>query len=69
MAKELRKGTKVEWKTSQGKTSGGVVKEVTTPTKVEGHVANAIRDDPQFVVESDKTGKKAVHKPRALKRK
>jgi len=65
---ELKRGDHVTWSTSQGKTEGTVVKKVTTDTQIEGHHAKASRDDPQFVVKSDKTGKKAVHKPDALKK-
>jgi len=69
MAKTLKKGDKVEWNTSQGKTEGKVVKKQTSDTKIEGHKVKASKDDPQFIVESDKTGAKAAHKPDALKTK
>ncbi|MBU4612498.1 DUF2945 domain-containing protein [Achromobacter sp. GG226] len=65
---ELKRGDHVTWGTSQGKTKGTVVKKVTSDTQIEGHHAKASADDPQFVVKSDKTGKKAVHKPEALKK-
>jgi hypothetical protein len=66
--KTLRKGDKVEWETSQGKTRGKVVKKVTRTTKVEGHTAKATKAKPQYKVKSDKTGKTAVHKAAALKK-
>ena len=65
----MKQGDKVEWNTSQGKTSGKVVKQLTSETDVEGHTAKATEDDPQYLVESDKTGKQAAHKPDALKKK
>ena len=68
MPPKLKPGDDVTWSTSQGKTSGKVVKKVTTETRVKGHVAKATPDDPQYLVESDKTGARAVHKPKALKR-
>ena len=64
----LRKGDRVEWETSQGTTSGKVVKKVTKTVTVEGHVAKATKDEPQYLVESDKTGKRAIHHPDALKK-
>lgn len=67
--KKLRKGDQVEWETSQGTTSGKVEKKVTGKTKIKGHEVKASKDDPQYVVESDKTGAKAAHKPSALKKK
>ena len=66
MAKTLSKGDKVEWDTSQGTTKGTVVKKQTTPTKIKGHAVKASESDPQYIVESAKTGKRAAHKPASL---
>jgi len=63
---ELKKGDKVEWK-SQGKTTGEV-KKLTSPTDIKGHHVAASEDNPEYLVESDKTGKEAAHKPDALKK-
>ncbi len=68
MANKLKPGDKVEWGTSQGKTTGTVEKTVTSTTKIKGHVAKATTEDPQILVHSDKTGAKAVHKPDGLKK-
>jgi len=69
MANKLRKGDTVTWKTSQGETTGKVVKNQTTPTKIKGHEVKASKSDPQVIVESSKTGAEAAHKPSALKKK
>ena len=69
MAKNLKKGDKVEWNTSQGKTSGTVKKKLTSPTQIKGHKVAASKDSPQFLVESDRSGDEAAHKPEALKKK
>lgn len=66
MAKKLSNGDKVEWETAQGKTEGKVVKKQTTATKIKGHEVKASKSDPQYIVESTKTGKRAAHKPGAL---
>jgi len=66
MAKKLSNGDKVEWETAQGKTEGKVVKKQTTATKIKGHEVKASKLDPQYIVESTKTGKRAAHKPGAL---
>jgi len=42
-------------------------KKLTSPTDIKGHVA-ASEDNPEYLVESDKTGKEAAHKPDALKK-
>ena len=67
--KKLREGDRVEWETSQGKTTGTVKRKLTSDTDVKGHTAKASQDDPQYLVESEKTGAEAAHKPGALKRK
>ena len=69
MSKDLKKGDHVVWKTSQGETTGTVVKKQTSPTKIKAHQIKASRSDPQVIVESSKTGAKAAHKPSALKKK
>lgn len=66
MAKELKPGDKVKWDTSQGETHGKVVRKQTTATQIKGHKVAATKDDPQFIVKSDKSGKQAAHKPAAL---
>lgn len=69
MTDKLKKGDKVEWETSQGKTSGTVKKKLTAPTDIKGHHVAASKDNPEFLVESEKTGAEAAHKPEALKKK
>jgi hypothetical protein len=68
MATSLKKGDPVSWDTSQGKTHGKVEKKLTSATKIKGHTAKATKDDPQYLVKSDKTGAKAAHKPSELKK-
>ena len=66
MTKTLKAGDKVKWDTSQGETRGVVEKKQTTDTKIKSHEVKATKDDPQYIVKSDKTGAKAAHKPEAL---
>ncbi|MGG5886400.1 DUF2945 domain-containing protein [Falsiroseomonas sp. HC035] len=68
MTDELKPGDKVAWKTSQGTTQGEVVRKQTSPTHIKSHKVAASPEDPQYIVESDKTGAKAAHKPEALRR-
>jgi hypothetical protein len=64
----LKKGDKVEWETSQGKTSGTVKKKLTSPTKIKSHKVAASKENPEYLVETDKSKKEAAHKPDALKK-
>lgn len=65
---ELKKGDHVKWKTSQGETKGTVVRKQTSDTQIKGHHVEASKDDPQYIVKSDKSGAEAAHKPDALKK-
>ncbi len=69
MADDLKKGDKVEWQTSQGKTDGKVVRKQTSETMIKGHKVAASPDDPQYIVKSAKSGAEAAHKPGALHKK
>ncbi len=68
MPDDFKKGDHVEWNTSQGKTAGKVVKKLTSETEIKGHKVAASADSPQYLVESDKSGEQAAHKPDALTR-
>lgn len=68
MATTLKVGDKVTWDTPQGETHGKVVKKETGTTKAGGHTAKATKDEPQYRVKSDKSGKEAVHRPEGLKK-
>ena len=68
MSEELKIGDKVEWETPQGKTSGTIKKKLTELTDIKNHHVAASEENPQFLVETDETGKEAAHKPEALKR-
>jgi uncharacterized membrane protein len=65
---KFKKGDKVTWQTSQGKTEGEIVKKLTKPLDIKGHHVAASAENPEYLVESDKTGKQAAHKPEALKK-
>jgi DUF2945 family protein len=50
----------------QGKTRGTVKRKLTSETQVGGQKINASKDDPRYLVESEKSGKEAAYKPDAL---
>jgi hypothetical protein len=62
----FKQGDTVEWNTPQGKTRGKVKKKLTSATQVGGQNINASEEDPRYLVESEKSGKEAAHKPDAL---
>jgi hypothetical protein len=66
MTQTFNQGDKVSWNTAQGKTVGKVIKKLTSRTEIKGHTVAASKEEPQYLVESEKTGGQAAHKPEAL---
>ena len=61
-----KKGDEVTWNSHGGTAHGKVVKKQTSDTKIKGHTVKASKEEPQFIVRSDKGGK-AAHKAAPLK--
>jgi Hypervirulence associated proteins TUDOR domain len=68
MARGLKIGDRVAWRSSGGGSVGRVERRLTTPAKIKSHEIAASEDNPEFLVRSDKSGKIAAHKPAALSR-
>lgn len=66
--KTFKAGDAVKWDHSQGTTTGKVVKKLTSPTQIKGHKVAASEDNPEYLVESGKTGARAAHRPSELKK-
>lgn len=64
---DVRVGDRVSWGTSQGRTQGKVVERKTADFHFDGQHFTASKDEPAFIVESEKTGAKAAHKGSALR--
>lgn len=67
MADGLKPGDAVTWNSHGGEAHGKVVKAVTKPMRIKGHKVAASKEEPQLLVETD-DGKRAAHKPSALRR-
>jgi len=68
MADSIRQGDQVTWQSHGSEATGKVKKKITEDTEAAGRTVRASPDDPQYLVESDKSGGDAVHKPDALKK-
>lgn len=68
MANAFRQGDRVQWQSSQGTVYGTVKKKLTRPIDIKGHHVAASKDNPEYLVESEKTGAQAAHKASALKK-
>jgi Hypervirulence associated proteins TUDOR domain len=60
-------GSRVSWNTPQGRTRGKVVEQKTADFTFAGQKFTASKDEPKYVVESEKTGAKAAHAASALR--
>jgi Hypervirulence associated proteins TUDOR domain len=65
----VTKGSTVSWNTSQGETTGKAVEKKTSEFEFAGQKFKASDDEPYWIVESEKSGKKAAHKESTLKKK
>ena len=63
----FKAGDKVTWDSSQGTVHGTVEKKLTEPTNIKSHHVAASKDNPEYLVKSDRTGAEAAHKPGELK--
>jgi hypothetical protein len=62
----ISNGDSVSWNTSQGRTQGKAVRKRVTDFEFDGQTFKPTKDDPYWIVESDKSGKRAAHKESSL---
>lgn len=65
---DFSKGDRVSWATSQGRTQGEVVERKTSDFEFAGRTFRASKDEPSFIVRSEKTDAEAAHKSGALRK-
>ena len=65
---DFKKGDKVKWNSHGSEAVGTVEKKITEETEAGGRKVKASKDEPQYLVKSEKSGGTAVHKPSALKK-
>lgn len=68
MAHDFKRGDHVEWNSEAGRVRGTIVKKFTSETKFKGYTRHASKDEPQYLIKSDKTDHLAMHKGKALKK-
>ena len=68
MAHDFKVGDHVEWNSEAGRVRGTIVKKVTSEMDYKGYTHHASKDEPQFLIKSDKTDHVAMHKGTALKK-
>lgn len=66
--KTFKVGDHVRWNSEAGIVSGTVIKKITADTVVKGYTHHASKEQPQYIIKSDKTDHVAIHKGGALTR-
>ncbi|HTV58161.1 MAG TPA: DUF2945 domain-containing protein [Verrucomicrobiae bacterium] len=67
MTKTFHRGDHVEWNSEAGRVRGVILKKVTTEYNYKGYIHHASKDDPQYLIQSEKSEHVAIHKGAALK--
>ena len=68
MKHEFKIGDYVEWNSEAGHVRGTIKKKVTSATRFKTYTVRASKDEPQYLIKSDKTDHMAMHKGAALKK-
>lgn len=68
MAHDFKVGDHVEWNSEAGRVRGTIIKKVTSETNYKGYIHHATKEEPQYLIQSDKTDHIAIHQGTALKK-
>ena len=68
MKHEFKVGDHVEWNSEAGRVHGTIKKKVTSAIKFKTYTVRASKEEPQYLIKSDKTDHMAMHKGTALKK-
>jgi hypothetical protein len=68
MKREFQVGDHVEWNSEAGRARGAIVEKVTSEITFKGYTVRATKEEPQYLIKSDKTDHMAMHKGPALKK-
>jgi hypothetical protein len=68
MVSDFKRGDHVEWNSEAGRVRGTILKKVTREITFKGYKRHASKDEPQYIIRSDRTDHLAIHKASALKK-
>jgi hypothetical protein len=68
MKQAFKVGDHVEWNSEAGRVRGTIKKKVIAAIKFKTYTVRASKDEPQYLIKSDKTDRLAMHKGAALKK-
>lgn len=68
MTHDFSVGDYVEWNSEAGRVRGTIRKKITSEITFKGYTVHASKEEPQYLIDSDKTDHQAMHKGSALKK-
>ena len=68
MASNFKRGDHVEWNSEAGRARGTIQKKVISEITFKGYKRHASKEEPQYIIQSDKTDHVAIHKGSALRK-
>ena len=68
MVETFKRGDHVKWNSEAGRVTGVVQKKITSEIVFKGYKRHASKQEPQYIIKSDKTDHIAIHKGSALVR-
>lgn len=66
--KTFKIGDHVSWNSEAGHVRGTIKKKITSAIKFKTYTVRASKEEPQYLIKSDKTDHMAMHKGSALKK-
>ncbi len=68
MVSTFKVGDHVSWNSEAGRVRGTIKKKITSAIKFKGYTVRASKEEPQYLIDSDKTDHLAMHKGSALRK-
>jgi hypothetical protein len=68
MAGNFKRGDHVEWNSEAGRVRGTIQKKVTREIVFKGNRRHASKEEPQYLIKSDKTDHLAIHEGSVLQK-
>ncbi len=66
MAKDFEVGDHVSWNSEAGRVRGTIRRKITSEIRFKGYTVRASNEEPQYLIQSDRTPHLAMHKGSAL---
>lgn len=63
---DFKVGDHVEWNSEAGRVRGTIKKQITRVIKFKSYIVRASKQEPQYLIKSDRTDHLAMHKGAAL---